>query len=460
MPDTEHRYKNKAEELDKKGKHSSKAAPVTDETSAENEYDYLTDEDEIPLRRKTNAPKKRARKKKRAAKKRQQKLKKSFRLPEGQNIWDVVAARDDDSLIKPLRIFGKRIPYWPLIAFGLVVVLAFMIVMGNGNVTILNDDVTVVGLPSDLEDYTILVVSDLNGKRFGEGQSSLLRTINNSSYDMLLCVGDMIGEDGDPEPFYEFLDGINKPGKVYFICGDSDPGPYIETPRDVEGTLQQIIMEDWILGGIERGAHYVDAPLRIQVGESSIWLTPTGYLNLEATEYRAEWMDQMRQEEDGVVTGLESDRTTLPVTSYRYALARKFYNAANQIAKDDLVIALSHVVPDDGFISSISSHADDPDGRYLPIPELIVSGHYCGGVWHLPFGGAFYVPNRLLPRNGWFPAKEDVSGLSTVSECQVYITGGLSTTSAIPALPFRLFNKPEATLLHFSAKLPDSMLDQ
>ena len=70
------------------------------------------------------------------------------------------------------------------------------------------------------------------------------------------------------------------------------------------------------------------------------------------------------------------------------------------------------------------------------------------------------MPNRLLPRSGWFPAKEDVSGLSNIGESQVFITNGLSNTSAIKLLPFRVFNDPEIAVLKLTAKLPDNMLEQ
>ena len=89
-------------------------------------------------------------------------------------------------------------------------------------------------------------------------------------------------------------------------------------------------------------------------------------------------------------------------------------------------------MPNDLFIEFAALH-DSDDGLYLSEPELIVSGHYCGGVWRIPGLGAFYVPNRMLPRYGWFPAKEDVNRLSTVGESQVYLTGSLSMLLFLPS---------------------------
>lgn len=462
-------------EAPRAGKHAApKAEDAIAEETLNEDYDLLGDEGEIPLRRKKKAAGKSgsaAPKGKKKAKKPAKKKKgarkflnavpplfsdKKFRRK--KSLFEIISATGEDSVIKPLRIFGREIRFWPLFLLALVVMLVGVIVISNGNVTVRSEQITVVGLPSDLEKYNILVVSDMNGKRFGDQQSALVREIESQGYNMILCVGDMVGRGGDPEPFYEFLDGLSHPERVYFVAGDADPGPFVEVARDIQGTLPQIVLEDWILGAIERGANYVDAPQKVTVGSSSIWLTPSTFLNVEAISYRETWKAQMQQEEDGVISGLTSDYNSLPFTSYRQAQAQKFYEAANSISSTDLLICMSHIVPDDNFIISSALH-DSDDGLYLTEPELIVSGHYCGGVWKLPGLGAFYVPNRMLPRYGWFPAREDVSGLSKIGESQVYLTGGLSTNSSLPLLFFRAFNDPEVTVLTLTAKLPDNMLE-
>lgn len=461
------------QDSNQKPKHAGKhAAPVQEPVPAaddvfQDDYDMAGDEGEIPLRKKrrsgADAQKNNGKKKKKSkARKKKKNVKKEVlfsdkRFKHRKSLFEIMSATDEDSLFKPITIFGHQIRFWPLFVLAFIIMLIGVIVISNGNAQPVEDSVTVVGLSEDLENYQILVLSDMNGKRFGDQQGALTREVESLGYDMILCVGDMVGKDGDPEPFYEFLEGLSKPNRVYFVCGDSDPGPFVDTPRSIEGTLSQIVLEDWILGAIERGANYVDVPMAVEVGESKLWLTPTNYLNLNAYDYREEWKDQMRQEEDGVVSGLASDYNSLPFTSYRYDQAERFYEAVNTIDSSELLIGLSHIVPDDDYIMSAAMH--DAESNYLFEPELIVSGHYCGGVWKLPFVGAFYVPNRMLPRYGWFPAKEDVNGLSKVGESQVYITGGLSTTSSIPLLPFRMLNDPEVSVLKLTAKLPENMLD-
>ena len=436
--------------------------PHAPEDASIDEYDLLGDEGDIPIRigkKKSKEPKKKVQKKARPRKrKRQEKLFSEKRFHSRRSLFEIMSASGEDSFFKPLSLFGHEIRFWPLFVLAFLLMLVGVIIISNGNLKTEEQSVIVVGLPEDLENYQILVLSDMNGHRFGDQQSALIREIENVGYDMILCVGDMVGKDGDPTPFYEFLENLSRPGRVYFTCGDCDPGPFVKTARAIEGTLEQIVLEDWILGAMERGAHYVDAPTAVTVGSTKLWLTPTIFLNLDAYAYRENWRSQMEQEEDGVVTGLSSNYASLPFTSYRYNQAKRFYSAVTEISATDLLIGLSHIVPEDDFIISAASH-DQQGDKYLFEPELIVSGHYCGGMWKIPPFGAFYVPNRLLPRNGWFPKKEDVSGLSSVGESQIFITNGLSNTSAIPVLPFRVFNDPEIAVLKLTAKLPDNMLE-
>lgn len=451
------------EDKKNKGKHAAPAEPVqtAEEDVLRADTDLYGDEIDIPLRsRKKTSPSKSKKKKSKRKIKRPSILNlgdSAGRFRKRRALFEIMNTGSEQSLLKPITVFGKEIRFWPLILLGIIVVLIAMVFMNNSNINAVQETVTIVGLPADLEDYRILVISDLNGKRFGDKQSALLRTIGNLSYDSIFFLGDMVGKGGDPEPFYELIEGIPSSKEMYFICGDSDPGPFVETPRNITDTLTNMVLEDWILGAIERGAVYVDSPVCLTEGSSNIWITPATLMNHEASELLASWKDQTAQEEDGVLSGLASDYNTLPITSYRYRIAQNFNNALGSMKEEDFYLALSHEVPTDSFVYAAAAHSAD-SGKYMDEPELILAGHYCGGVWRLPLLGAFYVPDRALDRNGWFPAQEDVKGSSTVGETQIYITGGLSTNSDTPAMPFRLFNQPEISVLTLTATLPENML--
>ena len=386
------------------------------------------------------------------------KKKKKKRRRVRRTLFDLMSASGTEGLFRPIRVFGREIRFWPLILLAALALMAVGVMLNNSNLSITEQTVTVVGLPEDMEGYRIVVLSDLNGRRFGDSQSLLLRTLNGIKYDAIFCLGDMVGKSGNAQPFWEFLEGLKRPEKVYFICGDSDPGPYLPSARGTEGVLSQLILEDWILGAIERGANYVDAPISIPVKKSTLWISPATMLNLETISTLAAWQDQTEQEEDGVRSGITDDYTHLPITTYRSKLAQKLYDAQRTMTASDIHISLAHEIPSEAFIYTSEDHKSDTE-RFLASPELILAGHYCGGVWRLPIFGAFYVPDKTLPRGGWFPDQQRVSGLSEVGEAQVYITRGLSTSGSVPLMPFRLFNPPEISVITLTSTLPENMLD-
>lgn len=441
--------------------------PDAEAKAERDESSLYGDEGDIPLRRKKKVkpiknsekpkrkegkPKVKAPKLKSGRKKRESKGRRVYR-----SLFEVMSATGSDSFFKPLRLFGREIRFWPLFLLGIIALLAVGVMLNNSNLSVVQDTVTIVGLPEELEGCRIVVMSDMNGKRFGDTQSLLLRTVNALDYDYIFCLGDMVGRGGDPQPFYEFLEGLKKPEKVYFICGDSDPGPFVSAPRQITGTLSQIVLEDWILGAIERGANYVDAPVKLPVKNANLWVSPVTMLNLETVSTVEYWKDQTEQEEDGVMSGVTADYNTLPMTDYRYQLMQKLYDAELNMAATDLHIALAHEPPAEEFIYTSEGH--EPEERYLPSPELVLAGHYCNGVWRIPFVGALYVPDGTLPRGGWFPEQSQICGLSAVDETQQYITGGMSSNSSVALMPFRLFNGPQISLLTLTSTLPENMLE-
>ena len=179
-----------------------------------------------------------------------------------------------------------------------------MVFMQGNSLRVDEQNVTLVGLPQSLEGYRILHLSDLAGRRFGDEQATILREINTLDYDAVFITGDMVGSSGDPEPFYELLEGLPSSKPVYFIAGDSDPEPVLDSARDITGTVEEMVLADWVLGAIERGATYVDAPVELTVGDSSIWISPADLLNLEASELVDTCEEQMLQEQEGTVLGL------------------------------------------------------------------------------------------------------------------------------------------------------------
>lgn len=359
---------------------------------------------------------------------------------------------------KKPTLFGRPLTFWPMFLLAFAFLMVIVLILNSASLSADEQEVTLVGLPGDVEDYKILVLSDLNGKRFGDTQATLLREIETLDYDIVVCLGDMVGKGGNAEPFYELLDGLSSKKQVYFICGDSDPGPYVASVRNETATLERLVLADWILGAIDRGAVYVDRPIKISLGASAVWLTPANMLNIEASAALADWKAQVEQEEGGYLSGVLSDEASLPFTCYRLQRVQALFDAINEMAASDVQISLSHVPTADDVLEAVATHTANA-GKYLPTPDLSLAGHYCGGVWNLPILGAFYIPDSSAPRYGWFPNQSYVSGLRNVDETQMYVTRGLSTSGDTPLMPFRLLNSPEISVVTLTATLPTSMLE-
>ena len=293
---------------------------------ADDELSQYGDEQDMPVRRRRSAKatgKKKKSQKKTAAKKNKKARKKRRSFFE----WLFSGTtRRSGRRFDSLRLFGRdvRLSFWPVFLVVIVLLLAIVVLLQGNSISVDEQQVTMVGLPEDLEGYRILLLSDLNGRRFGDEQATILREIGTLDYDAVFIAGDMVGSGGDPQPFYELLEGLPSSKPVYFIAGDSDPQPVLDVTRDITGTVEQMVLADWILGAIERGATYVDAPVELNVGDSSIWISPADMLNLDAGELANTCEEQMLQEQEGTVLGLQSDHDTLPSSTYRTSARKGF----------------------------------------------------------------------------------------------------------------------------------------
>jgi hypothetical protein len=162
--------------------------------------------------------------------------------------------------LSKLRGVNMTFPLFILLSF--VILVFALMALDNSSVQVDRQTISLVGLPEDLEGYTILQVSDLHGRDFGAHQAALLRTINAESYNLLVFTGDMVGASGNAQPFYDLLDGLAAKRPRYFIPGDSDPDILSDEPRDAGGTLEQVVLSDWVLGAKSRGRSFCPPPRR------------------------------------------------------------------------------------------------------------------------------------------------------------------------------------------------------
>ena len=93
---------------------------------------------------------------------------------------------------------------------------------------------TVLNLPLELEEYSILHISDLHGARYGENQKAIKTSLGTTRYSCVVMTGDMLGEDGDVGPLLELIALMPSDTPKYLIPGDMD-GLFIDS--EAHGSL-------------------------------------------------------------------------------------------------------------------------------------------------------------------------------------------------------------------------------
>ena len=141
-----------------------------------------------------------------------------------------VFASDRHRFKRPHRVRRTILLVIPLL------VLAFFVsnIAVSRNVRIDEVRLTILNLPQDLEEYSILHISDLHGARLGDKQQAIKTALGQLRYSCVVMTGDMLGEDGDIEPLMELLDLIPDDTPKYLIPGDMD-GTIIQT--EAHGSL-------------------------------------------------------------------------------------------------------------------------------------------------------------------------------------------------------------------------------
>lgn len=317
-----------------------------------------------------------------------------------------------------------------------VILVAFTIVgsgvytvIDNGRIAIRTQRVLVTDLPSRLEGFTILHISDLNGKRFGPRQKQLTEILKKKKYHAVCITGDMVGKGGDMYPFHELLAALDMTKPVFFIAGDADPSA--TSQQNAEGFLTQ---SDWVSGAQMRGAVFVDAPSPVRVDNQTIWFTDASQISLDLDTAELAY----------AASGKVSN-------AYYTDLISRTRAAREAMEADDVIIALSHNPLTRDTVLSMQGNTNPAIGDFVRSVDLVLAGGTVGGQWRLPFIGPVFA-------EGFFPSREMVSGYHYAGNLLQYITGGLSTSSHTPLPAFRLFNTPEIGMITLTGNMDDDVL--
>lgn len=342
----------------------------------------------------------------------------------------------------------------PAIVLFFVILLIFLAVsfglnhFNNKRVILLQEKVTVPNLPSSLENFRILHISDLHGLQFGENQQRLIKAFENKPYDIVCITGDVCGKNGEYGPFLELLahfQANNKP--VYFIPGDEDPNPLIALPHG-----NDTAKADYILAAESLGAVYLDSPVQITKGKGKLWIYPEWAYTMDVEASAAIMRTRLAELEKQP----DSLERTAAITAVTYQLDQmERIIAARRISLEtDIHVALTHYPLQLSALEEMLAFTSSENDSYVRSISLILAGHYVGGQWRLPVIGAVRAPkNSGLGTKGWFPDDEQIVGLASFMGIPQYISPGLGASEAISLPNFRFLNTPSITILTLTSKL-------
>ena len=343
------------------------------------------------------------------------------------------AAAPDAHFFDPRR----KMPYG--VRAALLVLAALLIILAgnfavNRFVHVRRETVPVKGLNEAFEGYTLLHISDLKGASFGRDQSLLSLALGKNEYDAVVITGDMVSPLGSAEPFYALIEQLrahNPSAPVYFIPGDGDP-----VPASMDYASAGSPFAPWVLGAQQRGAQHLTTPQVLERSGARLYLITPQMLNLDLDAMQRQYEQQYtRALADDDACGVELAVHHLKTVEQSRAVRRV-------ITPEDCVIALSHAPLSDMEMASAAN------GSLLRDIDLLLCGHYLGGVMRLPFLGPVLIPSQSLPRYGLFPGRDTYCDLSREGTTSIYVSPGLGTGQQdYPTGFFRLFNPPAVTLL-------------
>ena len=333
----------------------------------------------------------------------------------------------------------------------LLTVLMLALIAGVANFAISRDValenvyVTVANLPEDLENYSILHLSDLHGATFGERQAGIRNALGSERFSLCVMTGDMLGPEGDTSALEDLLDCLPEGLTTVYIPGDEDP-PYLDPTA--HGSISPLAV--WAERLADRGVMVLDAPMLItrgRNGRARLWLIPESLYALDLEAVRRGYQTQL--ENLNTVTALTPDQVAAKrVAQYQLARVEKIRGSLREIQPTDIQIVLTHAPLNAEYAQTLRGWSERGDVFSIRQSALVLAGHLCGGQWRLPWLGAVHVPEY-----GWFPEDSLVTGIVWPGGVRQYISPGLGASGAYPWWQsFRLFNRPVMTKVYLTAR--------
>lgn len=341
------------------------------------------------------------------------------------------------------RASGRSVLMWIsiflLIGIAAIFTINFVI---THQVVLEKQTITVQNLPDDLENWTILHFSDLHGQEFGDGQAAIKSVIKSQAYSSVVFTGDMIGQDGDIQPFLDLVALLPENTPKLYVPGDSDPDFLDATAH---GSLS--VYADWAVQLQDAGVTILDEPVCFTRNKSNIYFIPEYLYSLDLDGMEAAYQTQLDTLSANVI--LTPDEAALKrVCQYHLERIARIRTVKETITEKDIQIVLTHTPLTKDYVSTMVDWKGKNEIFSLRHASLVLAGHYCAGQWRIPGGGALYVPDY-----GFFPDDSLIVGLNYLSGLPQYISPGLGASDYYTWMPGRAFNTPTVTLIALTSHI-------
>ena len=347
-------------------------------------------------------------------------------------------ASDRRRFKRPRKLFRK------LLVLLLLLVLTFWVTNFTFSRRVRLEEVrlTILNLPVDLEEYSILHISDLHGARYGEKQKAIKTALGNTRYSCVIMTGDMLGEDGDLEPLLELIALMPEDTPKYMIPGDVE-GSFIDT--GAHGSLSPY--NDWALRLQEAGVILLDRPVSETRGKGTIRFVPEEIYMLDLDMTESVYRKQLASLNARATSLTADDAARIRALEFELERLEDIRTLKAEFAPEDIQIVVSHTPLTEEYTQNLVSWTDKETVFSLRYANLILAGHYNGGQWRIPGVGAIYVPEL-----GWFPEDSMVQGLSWLGDIPQYISPGLGSDPHYENMPGRVYNPPVITRIVLTRK--------
>lgn len=305
-----------------------------------------------------------------------------------------------------------------------------------------NRTVTVLNLPSDLERYSILHISDLHGAELGKRQAAVANALGNVRYSCAVMTGDMLGENHDTSALLDLIALMPADTLKIMIPGDED-GPFIT--ETAHGSLS--VYTEWAQELMDAGIILLDEPLQVVRNKSTVWFVPEELYTLDISELETVYTRQLQDMAERATSLTADDAARKRALEYQQERIARIREKKAMMTASDIQVVLTHTPLQEDYVRDMIGWSGKEDCFSLRYASLFLAGHYCGGQWRLPFGPAIWVPEL-----DWFPKDTEVQGLSYLYAIPQYISPGLGARRDIQWQPGRFFNSPVITLLTLTGK--------